>query len=309
MKVITLSRAREKFPGPVVGIGNFDGVHRGHQAIMAILREEAGRGGTPGLITFSQLTREVVGPEPVVALTTLSQRRELFRRAGIKICWVIDFNRGFSRLTPEDFIRKILVRKLGVKGVCVGEGYRFGRSRRGDLRLLRKMGRDLDFRVREVKPVRIDGQRVSSSFIRGLIEAGEVSRAAVFLGRDYCLTGKVVGGNRLGSRRGYATANFYPEQMLPAAGVYAARAEIAEGVFGGMAYVGRRPTLGTREEQLPRAEVHIFNWRRKLYRRRVKVWLKKRVREDIQFSSMDSLYRQIARDEKKIRSLLAGRKA
>ena len=294
-----------KFSNPVVGIGNFDGVHRGHQAVFDVLKEEAGKKGTPGLITFSHLTRDVIGKSAVVALTTLRQRRELFRRAGIKVCWVIDFDRKFSRLSPEDFIRRILVRKLGVKGVCVGAGYHFGRSRRGDLQLLKKMGAELGFWTREVKSLRVHGRRVSSTLIRELIERGEVERAAAFLGRDYCLTGKVIPGNRLGESKGYATANFYPEQMLPAGGVYAARVEIAEGRYGGMAYVGRRPTLGPGKDHMPLAEVHIFNWKRNLYRRRIKVWLKKRVREDIKFSNIESLYRQIARDEKKIRAILA----
>ncbi len=306
MKVIDLSSTRMKFPDPIVGIGNFDGVHRGHQAIFDVLKEEAGKDGTPGLITFSHLTRDVIGKSPVVALTTVRQRREFFRRAGIKVCWVIDFDRKFSRLSPEDFIRRVLVGKLGVKGVCVGEGYRFGRSRRGDLQLLRKMGAELGFWTREVKSIRIGGRRVSSTLIRELIEKGEVNRTAAFLGRDYCLTGKVVPGNQMGGGRGYATANFYPEQMLPAGGVYAARVEIAEGVFGGMAYLGRRPTLGEVKDHMLLAEVHIFNWQRKLYRRRIKVWLKKRVRGDIKFATIESLYRQIARDERKISSLLAG---
>lgn len=305
MKVVDLSSTRLKFSEPVVGIGNFDGVHRGHQAVFDVLKEEAGEKGTPGLITFSHLTRKVIGGGPVVALTTPVQRRELFRRAGIKVCWVIDFNRKFSRLSPEEFIRKILVGRLGVKGVCVGEGYRFGRFRKGGVQLLRKMGAELGFRVYEVKKLRIGGRRVSSTLIRELIKEGDLERASAFLGRDYCLTGTIVSGDRLGGRRGYATANFYPEQMLPAAGVYAARVEIAEGEFGGMAYVGSRPTLEPGRGEKPRAEVHIFDWKRKLYRRRIKLWLKKRVRRDIKFSSIESLYRQIARDEKKIRVILA----
>ena len=305
MKVYkTITQPKRGFPGLVVGIGNFDGVHLGHLKIIEAVKKNAGRKGTPGIITFAPHTRATVGEGNGVILTTPDQRLEYFRKLGIKVCWAVEFNQKFSRQTAGHFVREILFNRLGIKGICLGEGYRFGKNRRGNLRLLKKMADELGFRVEELAPVKVRGLRVSSSIIRQMIGRGEVDRAAQFLGRDYCLSGRVIKGLQKGKEWGYPTANFRPEQLMPGPGVYAARIRLGNGVHQGMLYIGRRPTLSGKKPRPLLAEAHLLAWRGNLYRRRIKVSLKKKIRQDIKFESLSDLYRRVRLDEKKVKSLL-----
>jgi len=248
----------------------------------------------------------MVGPGEETCLTTPAQRRELFREAGMDLLWFLDFDRRLSRLSAEDFVRGELVRKLSVSGVCVGEGFRFGRGRKGSAALLRRLGAETGFRVRETPTVRAAGRRVSSTRIRRLLARGDVRSAAACLGRDYVLTGRVVGGHREGRALGYPTANFIPEQMTPRPGVYAARVEAGRLRRRGMLYLGRRPTLAGDWSGPLVAEAHLFGFAGNLYGRRIKVFLIKRLRNDIKFKTLATLLRQIRRDAKRARSA-AGR--
>jgi len=305
MKVFKqIVKAKEKFPRLVVGIGNFDGVHLGHLKIIRKVGETAGKAGTAGIITFAPHTRYVVGGGGEKILTTMEQRLSYFRQLGIGVCWVAEFDREFSRQSAVGFAREILIERLKIMGICLGKGYRFGRNRKGNVGLLRKMGEAYGFRVEEVAPVKVRGVRVSSSIIRQLISRGEVERAARFLGRDYCLSGRVVRGEQRGKKWGYPTANFRPQQLMPAPGVYAARIGVSGETRPGLLYIGRRPTIPENKRRPLLAEAYLFDWAGDLYRRRIKVSLKKKVRRDIKFKSLSDLYRRVSEDEKAARSIL-----
>ncbi|MCX6349665.1 MAG: riboflavin biosynthesis protein RibF [Candidatus Aureabacteria bacterium] len=304
MKIYHAISPRSPRPPLIVGIGAFDGVHRGHRAVLAAVRRLAGAKGRAGVITFGAHPRRVVGAGGGESLTTLAQRRELFRAAGIDVCWLLEFDRRFSLLSPEAFVRGALERKLRVAGVCVGEGFRFGRGREGTVASLRRMGADFGFRVREVPAVRVDGRRVSSTRIRSLLARGDVRAAAKNLGRDYVLTGTVGAGARRGRSLGYPTANFIPEQMSPRPGVYAVSISVGRLRRPGMLYLGRRPTPAGNWSGELGAEANLFGFTGNLYGRRIKVFLKNRLRSDIKFKTMAALLRQIRRDE--IRARFSG---
>lgn len=261
----------------------------------------------PGIITFAPHSRRAVGKYGNELLTTLPQRLKKFQEGGIAVCWVCDFDARFSRQTARDFVNKILARSLQIKGLCVGEGFRFGQNRRGNISLLKKMGKELGFWVREVPTVKVGAQAVSSSTIRKLVRRGEAGRVFNFLGRDYCLSGRVFRGTGRGKAWGYPTANFYPEQLLPSLGVYAARIQLGKEIYPGILYIGTRPTFSLGEESRIMAEALIFGWRGSLYHRRIKVFLKKRMRGDIKFKDATALLKQIKLDGKRVKRFLEKR--
>ncbi len=304
----TFTTFRKNGLRPVVGIGNFDGCHLGHRRIIQGVVELAAGRGTPGVITFRNHTRLGTPGEGNRLLTTTGQRLDWFRRAGVGACWLIDFGRELSSLPPEEFIDRILVGKLGIRGICVGEGFRFGAGRAGTVELLRRRGREEGFPVREIPSVRIGGREVRSSRIREEVRSGRLEAAAALLGRPYCLTGRVVSGWGRGSELGYPTANFIPRQLLPAFGVYAARIEAGFPPAGGILYIGRRPTYASPAPRPPVAEAHIFDWSGRLGGRRIKVSLLKRLREDIKFENEQLLVSRMKEDERQARSLLGGGK-
>ncbi len=295
---------------PVVGIGNFDGFHLGHRKILAGVIQAAGSRGTPAVITFRDHTRLGDSGEENRLLTTSRQRLDHFRRLGLAACWMIDFRRSLASLPPGEFIERILVGKLGIRGICVGEGFRFGAGRSGTVELLRRRSQAGGFRVREIPSVRVGGREVRSSLIRREVEAGRLEEAALLLGHHYCLTGRVARGWGKGSKLGYPTANFFPEQLLPAPGVYAARVAAGSNPRCGLLYIGSRPTYSSPAPRSVIAEAHIFDWSGRLGGRRIKVYLIKRLRGDIRFENERLLVARMKEDERQARSLLGrpGRK-
>jgi len=306
MKIFTTFRRSSL--RPVVGIGNFDGCHLGHRRILAAVMATAGAEGTGGVITFRNHTR--LGPPGKASrlLTTTRQRMDFFREIGLGACWLVDFNRNLSSLPPDEFIDRILVGKLGIRGICVGEGFRFGAARAGSVELLEKRGRGKGFLVRRIPSVRVGGREVRSSLIREEVAAGRLGEANRLLGHPYCLTGRVVKGWGRGRKLGYPTANFFPEQLLPAPGVYAALVGAGFEPRPGLLYLGRRPTYPASRPPPLIAEAHIFDWSGGLGRRRVKVYLLKRLREDIKFENEQLLVSRMKEDERQARYLLGGGK-
>lgn len=287
-----------------MGIGNFDGCHLGHQKILETVVRVGGREGAAGVITFRNHTRLSGRQGGSRLLTTIDQRLEYFRRIGISACWLVDFNSSLSHLAPREFIDRILVGRLGIRGICVGEGFRFGAGRSGTVDLLRRRGREEGFPVMEVPSVTVGGREVRSSLIRDEIEAGRISEATRLLGRPYCLTGRVVRGRGRGRKLGYPTANFFPDQLLPASGVYAARISAGFPPRGGLLYVGRSPTFPSPSPNPVVAEAHIFDWTAGLGGRRIKVYLIKRLRGDITFKNEQELVLRMKDDERRARSRL-----
>ena len=290
----------------LVTVGSFDGVHTGHQQILSYLVARAQRRAARSVVvSFEPHPREVLEGEPMPLLTTIGERAELFERFGLDRFIVLEFTRLFSQLSAEDFVRQVLVERIGLQEIIVGHDHGFGRGRRGDTDLLREMGRELGFSVDVVTAHRVDSSVVSSSAVRRRLYAGEVSAAGELLGRPYSLEAKVIRGSGRGRAIGYATANLrllHARKVVPALGVYAVRVRAEGRWHGGMMNIGRRPTFGERDAV--HLEVHLFDFDQSLYGKELAVSFVERVRDEVAFEGPAQLRQQLARDETRCRMIL-----
>ena len=292
-------------PPAVVTIGMFDGVHRAHQRLVRTAVSLAQRFRAPSVaVTFDPDPEYVLQPDrPVQSLMPLARRAELLGDLGIEIVWVIRFTPSFARVPAEAFVRDVLHRRLRARIIVVGEAFAFGRSRRGDLPLLRALGHRIGMRVVAVPTVRVGGERVSSSRIKRLIEAGELTGAARLLSRPPELSGVVVHGSGRGRRIGVPTANLRVQDAVwPPTGVYAVRMQHRARRFRGVMNLGVRPTFGGGPLT---CEVHLFDAHPRLYGQTVRVELLRRLRNERRFRAPAALASQIARDIAQTRRLLS----
>lgn len=310
MQVVRLEpwpTGRRTAPPAVVAIGNFDGVHRGHQALVGAARDQAAARGEVCLaLTFDPHPAVVLNPERAPrSLTTLSQKAELLSALGIDVLAVLPFTSALASLAPADFAVRILVGPLGARAVVVGEGFRFGKARGGDVAELQRLGRDLGFEVVPVSAVLQDGLPVSSTRVRECLLRGDVTAAAALLGRAYFVEGKVVRGDGRGRTLGIPTANLAAEnEILPKEGVYAARAARGDEVPGHPAVVniGRRPTFGGATVT---TEAHLLDFEGDLYDQRLRVSFQARLRDERAFAGGEALRAQIQDDVAAARRVLA----
>lgn len=291
---------------PVAALGNFDGVHIGHQMIFRRAAEIAReKNGTALAFTFQPHPLKVLTPDTAPPLlTSFRKKMELIGQCGIDQVICARFNRRLADHQPRDFTRKYLVEALGVREVVVGFDYAFGRGREGTIHYLKKMGTEFDFQVHVIDQVKIDGHGVSSSYVRELLEAGEVEKAAVFLGRPYSLLGPVVHGFKTGRGIGFPTANLDTSLVqIPATGVYAVQVRYQTKSFDGVANIGYNPTFN--RDRLS-VEVHIFDFEEQIYGRHVELAFIGRIRGEQQFDSAEALVEQIRRDIETAKSILSG---
>jgi riboflavin kinase/FMN adenylyltransferase len=280
-----------------VAVGNFDGVHRGHQALVAAAVARSREGGGPAVVlTFDPHPARVLRPQAApAALTTLAQKEELVAALGIDRLVVVPFDARLAALSPEAFAREVLQQALGARHVVVGESFRFGKGREGDPRRLEALGAGLGFAVEVVPPVLEGGRPISSSRVREALARGDVAEARRLLGRDYFVDGEVVRGDGRGRSIGVPTANLAPErQILPANGVYAARCRPGElGWHTAAVNVGERPTFGGGRVRL---EAHLLDFDGDLYGSRLRVAFHERLRGEQRFEGKDALVAQIRKD-------------
>ncbi len=299
----------------VVTIGNFDGLHRGHQAILQTVIERArAHNGTAVVFTFEPHPRKVIrGDGAPALLLTLDQKVELLEAAGIDLLVVQGFSREFAKTSPEHFIREHIQRGLAPREVYVGYDFHYGRDREGSMRLLTQLGPDLGFSVTVIPEVRVEGQDVSSTRIRELIGSGDVARAKDMLGRPYAMRGQVVKGDQRGRTLDFPTMNLDPDnELLPAHGVYVTWVELLDGEPGGplgkgeaipsVTNVGRRPTFKDSDPSL--AETHLLDFSGDLYGRRYELRFEARLRGERRFAGPDALRDQIRRDVEETRRVL-----
>jgi len=305
-----ISRLRRKLQDSVVALGTFDGVHRGHQQVIRTTREIARREGRKSVVvTFEPLPRAVVGErrEPMRLITTLEAKEKIIENMGIDALLVIHFSRKLAQVDPEEFVRKIVCGKIGAGRVVVGPGFRFGRNRRGNVRLLKKLGSKYGFGVTIVGEVKTGNSKVSSSKIRQLLHQGRIEEANRFLGRYYTVSGVVRRGSGRGKEVCFPTANLdIPVNVVLPKGVYAVLIIFRGRKRLGTANIGIRPTFtpgpGLRFQKLtgglvrPLVEVYIFNFRGNLYRRKLQVALMKKIRKEMRFPSVEKLKEQIKKD-------------
>ena len=288
-----------KAPGATaLTIGNFDGVHLGHRALLARLRETAQHMDlTPTVLTFEPHPRDFFAPESAPArLSTLREKLELLADAGVAQTCVIHFNAGFAQLSAEDFITRILVDSLRVRHLIIGDDFCFGADRRGNFALLRAAGERYGFAVEAIASVTQDGERASSSAVRAALADGNMDRAARLLGRPYSIDGRVVHGDKRGRQFGFATANIrIKHSNPPLLGVFAVEVGgLAGGAQRGVANVGVRPSANT----LPRPilEVHLFDFCADIYGAHLNVRFLHKLRNEVHFTDIAALRSQIALD-------------
>ena len=297
MKVFRgLDSIQRKFNDPVVTIGNFDGVHLGHQKIFRKVIESKGPSSESIVITFHPHPVQVLAPERGLRLLTpLEEKIRLIDAMGIDIMILIDFNRDFSRLPPEVFIKEILVDKVGVRHLIVGHNYRFGKGKAGDTALLRRMSKKYGYSFTVVRNMKINGQTVSSSRIRQLLAWGRVCEASTLLGRAYSISGRVVKGAGRGEKiLDTPTANLVTEhEIVPREGVYAVKVLLDGRLFNGVANIGKNPTFGG---TMPSYEVHLFDFTGDIVGKRIRVYFVDRIRAERRFPDPGSLKEQIRKD-------------
>lgn len=311
MEVIKgLSKLTRKFKNSVVALGTFDGVHCGHQQVIRATKVLARKHGrTSIVVTFQPLPRAVIGKEreKVGLITTLKQKEEIIRNLGMDALVIIHFNRRLARMEPEEFVRKVICQKIGAGRVIVGPGFRFGKNRRGNVSLLKRLGERYGFEVNTVGELKIGKVKVSSSKIRQLLWQGKIEMANRLLGRYYTISGIVKKGSGRGKELSFPTANLdiSGDIILPQ-GVYAVLVSLKGKKHKGVANIGTRPTFFPglqfhapevrRRYTQPVVEVYIFNFQGNLYRQKLEVFLIKRIRKEIRFPTLQKLIDRIKKD-------------
>lgn len=294
--------------GAVITVGTFDGVHRGHQDVLATLVRHAQTRGLPSVVvTFDPHPLEVVNPAAAPPLLTLTNEKlAIFAQTGVSYVAVLPFTPLLAALEAEQFVDEVLLGRFAMRELLVGHDHGFGRGRLGDIEVLRQLGQSRDFGVTVLPPVHTpDGHAISSTSIRRAIAGGDLTRAALGLGRPYSLSGAVVQGDQRGRTIGYPTLNLAPlsaRKLLPPDGVYAVRVQLPEGEFGGMLNLGPRPTVGDHQR---RVETHVFDAGADWYGAHVRLDFIARLRGTRPFPGLDALRAQLAEDERQARAALA----
>lgn len=292
----------------VLAIGNFDGLHLGHRALLERLTAEARQHGLPpAVMTFEPHPRELFTPEQAPArLTSLREKLALLDSCGIEEVFLLHFSRKLAGLTAEEFIERVLVRGLAVRHLMIGDDFRFGKGRAGDFAMLQAAGQQHGFGVEAMHTIEIDGERVSSSAVRDALGGGDLEHAARLLGRPYSISGRVVHGGKIGRKLGFPTANIQLKRKRVAlTGVFAATLSgIDKRHLPGAASLGVRPTLGAGLQ--PVLEVHLFDFDREIYGAHVSVHLLHKLRDEAKYASFEALTAQIARDVQATQEYFSG---
>ncbi len=307
MKVFFSLDADLQAIGPkAVAIGNFDGLHLGHQEILRALVEQAQAANLSSLVfTFSPHPEKILGQESIRMIQTLEQRLEGLEKLGVKTALVMPFNDHFFRLTAHEFIEEILWSRLQAKLVVVGEDFRFGRGREGNADLLSEAGKKLGFKVLKVPPVIRDGKVISSSLIRDLLERGKVDLAARYLGRVYEIDGTVVKGDARGQSLGIPTANLTSQNEILPSGVFITETKVKGNSFPSVTNIGQRPTFGPSP---PIIESHLLGFQGNLYGEKIRTGFYQKIRDEKKFSGEAELRLQISQDIEKAREFWARKK-
>jgi riboflavin kinase/FMN adenylyltransferase len=299
MKVYTHIEDFGDVKNPIVTTGTFDGVHLGHQKIISRLKEAAkAEKGETVLLTFYPHPRMVLFPDDneLRLLNTQQEKIRLLEHYGIDHLIIYPFTKEFSRLTSVEFVRNVLVNSIHTKRLIIGYNHHFGRNREGSFEHLKEFGPLYGFDVEEIPAKDIDHIEISSTKIRQALLDGDAETANAFLGHPYSITGKVVGGKKLGRTIGYPTANILVEdryKLIPKDGVYAVRVEHAGKIYGGMLNIGNNPTVEGKGRSI---EVNIFDFNQDIYGDDATIFFIKRLRDEVKFNGLDELKAALAKD-------------
>lgn len=294
-------------PRIIAAIGNMDGVHRGHQFLLAeTIKHAESLDGVAGAVFFDPHPRRFFRPEdPPFLITTPARRRHLLQSAGAAHVFALTFNRAMASMTPARFVNDVLAGQLGLAGVVTGADFRFGAGRAGDAAALKQLCENAGLAMLIVTPLQDSSQieKYSSSLVRTAITTGDVALAAKMLGAPWTITGTVAPGQKLGRTLGFPTANLTLGEIIqPRAGVYAVQVATQDQRYGGVANFGRRPTVGA---PAPLLEVHLFDFDGDLYGAPIDVTFIDFIRDERKFDGLDPLKEQIARDSRRAREILA----
>jgi len=307
LKIIRGLGDLEKFEldAPVVTLGNFDGVHLGHQEIFRqVVSWAFSTGGASVVFTFEPHPLKVLAPQrSPKLLSTFRDKMALIEASGMDAVICAKFTPEFASQNPEEFVKNVLVDTLGIKQLFVGHDYAFGRGRTGDTEFLRDAGTRYGFDLHVIGPIKVEEIIVSSTKIRKLITDGEVCIASKLLGRPYSIEGTVIHGESRGKSLGFPTANIRtPNELPPKEGVYAVSVEVEGKTYGGAANIGKNPTFDGDKASY---EVHILDYEGDLYGKFIKMRFMKRVRDEVRFKGVDELVAQIHKDVERVRSILS----
>jgi len=307
MQILRSIPELSRLSGPLfLAIGVFDGVHRGHQAVISTSAEHAqSANGTPVVVTFDPHPMKVLRPREAPHLLTATQHKiKLIRNLGVQHLLIIKFDKTFAATAPEDFVQQLVKHSKPLREICVGHEWSFGKGRRGNLALLRKLGAQFDFDVVGIPAVTLrDGELVSSTAIRQAIEAGDLTKAAEMLGREYTILGTVVRGENRGKKIGFPTANLSAHsEQFPPNGVYFARATLNGIVHPGVVNLGYRPTVsGGKSDRV--LEIYLLDFDRDIYGKDIEVRFVRYLRPEQKFENLEALARQIQLDVQQARKL------
>ncbi len=308
MKLIEGLERIRRMDRPVVTIGNFDGIHIGHQRIIEEVRRKAAEiDGVSALITFDPHPLSLLKPENLEGLITpLPVKKRILEEMGIDVLIILKFEESFRGLEPEDFIRDVLVKRIGVSVLVLGYDFRFGKDAKGDVNLIEKLSEKYGFLFRKIDPVTLDGEKVGSNRIRKMIVDGDLLRVRDFLGRTFSVTGKVIYGAGLGKKIGFPTANlaFSENQLLPKKGVYITEVELHGNYYPSVTNIGFKPTLNLERISV---ETHILDFHKDIYGMEIEVKFYERIRDEMKFGSLEELRSAIAEDVKKARAFFKDR--
>jgi riboflavin kinase/FMN adenylyltransferase len=305
--IIGIENIHRKFRNPVLTLGNFDGVHLGHQKIFKALKEEAQKiDGEAIVFTFDPHPLQVLDPQRCPPfITPFKKKLMLVEMLGIDVIIVATFDLGIANIMPQTFVRQILVDKIGAKKILVGYNYYFGKDRKGNVEMLIQLGKKFGFEVKVIGALKVNDTPVSSSKIRELIQGGQMGEAAQLLGRNYRLMGKVIWGSGRGKDLGFPTANLeILNGLYPKTGVYAVEVIMGNRTYPGVADVGYNPTFGKNPLSV---EVHILDFSADIYGEEIQLVFYKRMRDEKTFVNSDSLVRQMKMDVDVARKILLRR--
>lgn len=282
----------QKLIKPVVTLGVFDGLHRGHVRLIKETSAVARRvGGISVVVTFHP------HPQDQACIYPLYERIRLFQDLGIDLCFVVEFTRSFAKMSAREFIGTFLVKKIRPYYVVVGDNFRFGRFAKGSPRLLKKLAKIYNFRLKVVRVIKLKNKTISSTYIRYLIKTSRLQKAKALLTRPVSVFGRVIKGDSLGRSLGFPTANIKPSHdILASAGIYIAKVVLNNKNLKGLCYIGSKPTFVKRKIKLPYVEIYIFDFTGNIYGENLEVQLIKKIRQDQKFNSKDALVRQINKD-------------
>jgi len=306
LKIFTDISQFPKLSYPIISVGRFDGVHKGHQKLLAVCKKVAlEKNGQVIVITFDPGPEEVLfekSKDDIKLLNTIEEKAELLEEFGVDYLLIIPFTKAFSHTTSYDFVKSILVDQLMVKEVVMGFANQYGYGRDGDFLLMNKLAEQYGFLVNEVPMEDMHKLGISSIRIRKYLSEGNIPAANKFLGYQYQMSGEVVLGNQIGRQLGYPTANMdvkdkYRHKLMPA-GVYVVQIKIGEESFYGMANIGYRPTIRMAKHELT-SEVNIFNLNKDIYGRHITMCFLEKIREEQKFEGLDKLKIQLKNDRER----------